>query len=289
MEEKKTTFKSLCQKKDKIFKLKNLSEEIVIDSITKEKIYFFSVSDQKKAKRGSFQTGFFIENIKSMRDASEKKEVKKPKPLITLDMITKGFRFRRDVNLPENEVTKINKTSVTIAYVKDLKDPTKKKETGIYESFEPAEFLSIVNKANEKVSKKLKQPLKANKQAKKEVELSVKKTTDKLTVELAPAARNKYAFEVSEIQKEINDREAEKKAFTSQIGGEIKELEAKRDVLSDKVLTGKEWQDVAVQIEYHWKKNEKLRRRMDTGEVIKRTAIPKEELQQSLFKDAESS
>lgn len=282
---KKLTFKGLVAKKrDHIFKIEGMDEPVRIDKIKDGQVYFYGESDQGKQKLGNFKTEYFLDIVQEVIKPRPK-GADEPTQAITIDMITKGFRYRLKLGAPEYEVTKKTKALITVAYVKDLADPVKSKEPGIYETFKPVEFLAIVNEANERIGAASKTAPGVKKPKKRDAELTIKKTTDKLPVELTDAERNKYAREAAGIQKEINDKEAEKKAFVSQIGGEIKELTAKRDAIGNKSLTGKEYVDVAVQIEYHWKKNEKIVRRMDTKEITKKTAIPKNELEQSFFNE----
>lgn len=278
---KKLTFKGLCQKKDHIFKLDGMVEPVIIDKIKDGKVCFYAESDQHRQKAGMFEVDYFLSVILQIF-----KPGRKPIPAeapITLDMITKGFRYRLKIDTPEYEVTKITKALVTVAYIKDLADPERRKEPGIYETFKPAEFLSIVTEAQGKIAAASKKAPGVKKPRKRDETLTIKKTTDKLPVKLTDERRDKYAREATELMAEINEKEKEKKAFVSQIGGEIKELTARRDAVGNKALTGQEHVDTAVQIEYHWKSNEKIVRRMDTKEIVKKTAIPKHELENESF------
>jgi hypothetical protein len=277
------SFKSLvAKKKDHLFKIQGMEEPVRVDKIKNGKVFFYGETDQAKQKGGEFKVDYFLKIIE---------EVFKPRPrgaddqgpAISIDMITKGFRYKLKIDAPEYEVTKINKSLVTVAYVKDLADPERRKEPGIYETFKPIEFLAMVNEAHGRIAAASKKAPGVKKPKKRDEELTIKKTTDKLPIDLSADQVNGYAIEASGIQKQINDKEQEKKAFVSQIGGEIKELTAKRDAIQNKVLTKKEYVDVAVHIEYHWKRNEKIVRRMDTKGVVKKSAIPKSELEQSFI------
>ncbi len=282
---KKLTFKSLVAKKrDHVFKLDGMEEPVRVDKIKDGIVISYAESDQGKQKSIRFKTDYFLNLVETVTKPRPK-GADEPTQAITIDMITKGFRYKLKIDAPEYEVTKITKALVTVAYVKDLADPERKKEPGIYENFKPVEFLTIVNDAQDRIGAASKEAPGVKKPKKRDAELTIKKTTDKLAVDLDDTARNKYARESASLQKQINDKDAEKKGFVSQIGGEIKELEAKRDAAGNKALTGKEYVDVAVDIEYHWKRNEKIVRRMDTKQVVKKTAIPKTELEQSFFNE----
>lgn len=281
----KLTFKSLVAKKrDHVFKLEGMDEPVRIDKIKDGEVFAYGQFDQAKSKLVRYPTEYFMSIVETVTKPRPK-GADEPTQSITIDMITKGFRYKLKIGAPEYEVFKITKSAITVAYVKDLADPERRKELGIYETFKPVEFLTLVNDANDRVAAASKSAPGVRKPKKRDDTLTIKNTTDKLPIDLDDATRNKYAREAAGLQKEINDKEQEKKAFVSQIGGEIKELSSKRDTIGSKVLTGKEYVDVAVQIEYHWKKNEKIVRRMDTKEVIKKTAIPRNELEQSFFNE----
>ena len=148
--EKKLTFKGLCQKKDHLFKIDGMDEPVLIDKIKDGKVYFYAESDQHRQKLGNFDVEYFLGIVRE-----HFKPGPKPAPAdtpITLEMITKGFRYRLAIDAPDYEVTKITKSAITVAYVKDLADPDRRKEPGIYETFRPAEFLQIINEANAKVA-----------------------------------------------------------------------------------------------------------------------------------------
>lgn len=110
-------------------------------------------------------------------------------------------------------------------------------------------------------------------------EYSIKKTSQKLPVSLNDEECRAAGKELGELHKLFKAKEAEMKSVAKTYKAELAELDAKINPLSDKVITGEEYVDVPVEIRYFWDRNEKVSVRMDTEEVIKRTAIPKEEMQ----------
>jgi len=203
---------------------------------------------------------------------------------VTVDMLDVGQRFILSDVVGEVEILKITKggklSYLSVAELsldpKDRPDPIMLKK----EEFCTAINTYLSGKKNAPETKEA-PVIKAKKEI--EAELTIKKSSDKLQVDLTPAEILAYYQKMSALVADMQAKEREKKAFTSQIGGEIKELDAEIGTLAGKVNSKKEFREVPVAIEYHWKKNKRITIRLDTGAIVSETAIPKSELQNTFI------
>jgi hypothetical protein len=204
---------------------------------------------------------------------------------ITVDMLDVGHRFTLSDVVGEVQIVKMTKGKLAYLSIKELQLDEKDRPDPIM--IKKEEFCTAINtylsgKANAPESK---EAPKVKKQKEVEAELTVKKSSDKLQVDLTPEEVLAYYEKLSGLLEEMGAKESEKAAYVSQIGGEIKELKAEINTLTGKVNSKKEFREVPVTIEYHWKKNKKLTIRQDTGAVVCETAIPKSELQNTFIDD----
>ena len=110
------------------------------------------------------------------------------------------------------------------------------------------------------------------------------KTKETLTLECILSDKEKlaYAKEMSEAISECTRKEESLKSFQTLAKAEITSLEAKRNMLAEKLNKGKEYRSVECVILYDWEQKKKTWVRKDNGEIAKDDIIPEEELQQQL-------
>jgi len=206
-----------------------------------------------------------------------------PMRKITKEMLDKGFRLKLAADGPVYEIIKLKKDSVEVAKVEDIEnDAVDKKDPAIYMAMNVTEFLEKVNAANDKLDAESTKAPEVQSQE-EPIKETIKKGTMNLSCFISEYDRDRLARDLASLQQEIDDKEEQKKAYTSQIAGEIKELESRRSVLKSKVNTGKEFKDVAVETTYLWLENRKKVVRLDTYETISDTAIPSSEHQKSFL------
>lgn len=202
---------------------------------------------------------------------------------VTVDMLDVGHRFILSDLVGEVEIMKMTKAKVAYLSVAELALDFKDRPDPIMVKKE--EFCNSINTYLSGKAPESKEAPKVKKQKEVEAELTVKKSSDKLQVDLTSDEILAYYEKLSGLLEEMAAKESEKAAYVSQIGGEIKELKAEINTLTGKVNSKKEFREVPVSIEYHWKKNKRLTIRLDTGAVVSETAIPKSELQNTFIDD----
>lgn len=205
---------------------------------------------------------------------------------ITEDMLQVGYRFVLSDAVGEVEILKMTKKKLGYLSLTELSIDAKDRPDMVM--VDKAEFLTQVNAyldAKASIVVETKEAPKVKSMKKVEETLTVKKSSDKLQVDLTSEEVLAYYEKLSGLLEEMGAKESEKAAYVSQIGGEIKELKAEINTLTGKVNSKKEFREVPVTIEYHWKKNKKLTIRQDTGAVVCETAIPKSELQNTFIDD----
>jgi len=89
--------------------------------------------------------------------------------------------------------------------------------------------------------------------------------------------------ELASVVRLISSTEAEKKKIMDDFKAKLSEFEARKLNLSNAVNSGEEIRDVAIEIEYRWKDNQKWFRRMDTGTAYDRRPIEEHERQFDFF------
>lgn len=286
---KKLSFKALVARKSEEFLLDGIAEPVRIQEIKNGQVYFSGKDKAGKVKDHKMATVDFLKfvNDRLVKDALkvDQAPAATPPAPITAEMLSKGFRWKEKAGGPEREITKYSPEAITYARVDDLGDPAKSKEPEIYTTLKMVDFLKIINDAALTLYKEgLKKPaVKSQEEMKKTV--TVKTSSESLPVKLTQDEINTAAREAAQIQNEITDKEKAKKAFVSQVSGEIKELEAKRGSLISKALTGREFQDVKIKVTYRWKENKKIVTRSDTGEILRESAIPVHELQNTFLRE----
>lgn len=281
---KKLTFKALCQRKGEEFYLVNLKNPVKVNSIEKGEVTFEGKNHSNELKRHTVKVDEFLKMVNDRLEQDAKNRPAEPAE-ITAEMLSKGFKWREKLGGPEFEITKYSSESVTFGKVEDIADPVKSKEPDCFKTEKMADFVKYINKVTKDVYKEgLKAPsVKKAEDIKKTV--TEKKSSESLSCVIPEKDRDVLARQAAELQRQVQDKEDEKKAFVSQIGGEIKELKAKLLNLTTKVLSGKEFRDVPIKIIYKWKENKKIVIRMDTNETLRESAIPVHELQNSFIEE----
>lgn len=99
---------------------------------------------------------------------------------------------------------------------------------------------------------------------------------------LTDAEKLNYGQEQAIALQRLEEAEARKQEFNSQIKADIEKHEARAHEIGHKLTSGKEYRDVECKIERNWE--EKTRRwiRTDTGEIAKEDIIPERELQEDM-------
>jgi hypothetical protein len=286
---KKISFKALVTRKSEEFLLDGIPEPVRIREIKNGQVYFSGKDKAGKVKDHKMATVDFLKfvNDRLVKDALKVDQAPEPTPPadITAEILSKGFRWCEKLGGPEKEISKFSLEAVTYATLSDLEDPVKSKEPGVYTTLKMAEFLLYINEVTRSVYKESlkKPPVKSAKEIQKTI--TTKNSSESLAVILSEDERNKAARRSADLQKEIEDKEGAKKAYVSQIGGEIKELKARLATLTTKVVSGKEFCDVQIKIIYRWKENRKIVTRLDTGEILRESAIPVHELQNTFLRE----
>jgi hypothetical protein len=80
----------------------------------------------------------------------------------------------------------------------------------------------------------------------------------------------------------LQQAEARKKEFDSQIKADIEKFDARAHEIKAKLLSGKEFRSVECDIVYDWEKKQRAWIRKDTGEVAHEDIIPEEMFQEEL-------
>jgi hypothetical protein len=204
---------------------------------------------------------------------------------ITENMLKIGYRFTLSDAVGEVKILKMTKSKLAYLSLAELSLDEKDRPDPIM--IKKEDFCTAINTylSGKKNTPESKEAPKVKKQKEVEAELTVKKSSDKLQVDLTPDEVLAYHEKLSGLWADMQAKENEKAGFVSQIGGEIKELKAEINTLAGKVNSKKEFREVPVTIEYHWKKNKKLTIRQDTGAIVCETAIPKSELQNTFIDD----
>jgi len=96
----------------------------------------------------------------------------------------------------------------------------------------------------------------------------------------------KYGREAAQAESELNNLEAKKKSYVSQIGSDILSAKARLNSASIKVREEYEFREVECDINWDWDKKVKTWVRRDTGEVHREEIITESELQEELKLDA---
>jgi hypothetical protein len=91
-----------------------------------------------------------------------------------------------------------------------------------------------------------------------------------------------YGQSMSESLQSLQEAEARKKEFDSQIKADIEKYEARAHEIKAKLLSGKEFRPVECDIVYDWERKQRAWIRKDTGEVAHEDIIPEEMIQEEL-------
>ena len=91
-----------------------------------------------------------------------------------------------------------------------------------------------------------------------------------------------YGQQMSEALQSLQESEARKKEFDSQIKADIEKYEARAHEIKAKLLSGKEFRPVECDIAYDWENKTRAWIRKDTGGVAHEDIIPEEMIQEEL-------
>ena len=118
---------------------------------------------------------------------------------------------------------------------------------------------------------------------KKTMSPSAKPAYRQLPVELTPTERMARAMTAAERQSEYCELESQKKATTSTLGRQLKEIRSEIEDLQRAVRSGKETQSVQVETLRNEARRTVETLRLDTGEVVDTRPMTVEERQGKLF------
>jgi len=99
---------------------------------------------------------------------------------------------------------------------------------------------------------------------------------------LTDAKKLNYGHEQAISLQRLEEAEARKQEFNSQIKADIEKYEARAHEIGHKLTSGKEYRDVECTITRDWEKKTRTWTRTDTGEVVKEDIIPDFELQEEM-------
>ncbi len=283
------TVKKLLAGKDKgvEYVLDGVKHPVKVDAVDGNTVSISGYDHAGTAKRSKMPVSYFCK-VATIKEVGVKEATPSmPTELVAPEHLSKGQRFNLGETIGEVEIWTLTKNTVSYLSLDQAGLPDAERPEPM--ACTPEEFCTKVNeatlsrtgtfKAVDKTAPKVK------KQGKVEEDLTVKKSSDKLQVDLTPEEVLAYYEKLSGLLEEMAGKESEKAAYVSQISGEIKELKAEINTLIGKVNSKKEFREVAITIEYHWKKNKKLIIRQDTGAVVSEAAIPKSELQDSFLEE----
>lgn len=95
----------------------------------------------------------------------------------------------------------------------------------------------------------------------------------------------KFAGELANANKEVDNAIDEKKALTGQATAKVKKAEAYRDQITNIVASRTEWRETTVHRVYDYEKATVTESRTDTGEILSSRAMSDKEKQASLLDD----
>ena len=108
------------------------------------------------------------------------------------------------------------------------------------------------------------------------------KDTMTLACKLTDTEKLDYGQKMSEAMQSLQESEARKKEFDSQIKADIERYEARAHEIKAKLLSGKEFRPVECDIVYNWEEKQRTWIRKDTGEVAHEDIIPEEMYQEEM-------
>lgn len=181
------------------------------------------------------------------------------KDKITAKILKPGQTYRIPNSKILFEIKELDKFKDTITIINSKDKKSKSQKLTI------KDFIEMVNKADQSPDKK--------------PEKTIRQTSMSLALKINEEDFRAYSKELGNLHKLRAEKEDAKRAYVKQIGGEMSEIDSKIGVLSNKVSSGEEYKDVAVEIHFHWVKNEKVVIIKTTGKVHKITAIPVSEIQ----------
>ena len=97
------------------------------------------------------------------------------------------------------------------------------------------------------------------------------------------------ADKVSQLVREVEDREARKKAVAAQLKAELEQAVNELRMMSGKHRDGYEYRDVDCEVEKNFRMGLVTTTRLDTGEIVGERAMTTEERQQALKLEPNSS
>lgn len=109
--------------------------------------------------------------------------------------------------------------------------------------------------------------------------------TDTLPCSLTDEEVLKFAGELANANREVDNAIDEKKALTQQATAKVKKAEAHRDNITGIVASRTEWREVSVHRVFDYEKSIVTETRTDTGEVIASRAMSDKEKQSTLLED----
>lgn len=112
----------------------------------------------------------------------------------------------------------------------------------------------------------------------------MRRTKENLHLECILTDKEKLAYSKELSEKITAKARAEEslKSFQTQKKAEIAGCEATINLLADRINTGREFRLVECEIKYDFKEKIRTCTRTDTGEVVRETPIPEEEMQEEL-------
>lgn len=109
--------------------------------------------------------------------------------------------------------------------------------------------------------------------------------TDTLPCQLTDEEVLKFAGELANANKEVDNAIDEKKFLTQQASAKVKRAEAHRDEITAIVASRTEWREVTVHKLHDYVNGKVIETRTDTGEVIRSRDMSDDERQASLLDD----
>lgn len=109
--------------------------------------------------------------------------------------------------------------------------------------------------------------------------------TDTLPCALTDEEVLKFAGELANANKEVDNAIDEKKFLMQQANAKVKRAEAHRDEITAIVASRTEWREVTVHKVFDYENGKVTETRIDTGEVIRSRDMSDDERQASLLED----
>lgn len=109
--------------------------------------------------------------------------------------------------------------------------------------------------------------------------------TDTLPCQLTDEEVLKFAGELANANKEVDNAIDEKKFLSQQAAAKVKQAEAHRDEVTSIVASRTEWREVTVHKVFDYANGKVIETRIDTGEVIRSREMSDDERQASLLED----